>query len=292
MITMNKAPKAPYFSSIVTNSNPNNLRVYVRTYPVGKLVLDEINNFNVFCDKIETDRKIIMPDHIHFVLKIKEYLPLSLEFVLEQWQEMLFQKAKSLQLIPLSCQSLFEKGFNDIFFNHSVKWNVINNYIQDNPRRLWERWQNPKYFHRSENMEIYGVKCQLYGNISLLDNPLIYPVIVHRSDIKNSEVLNRKKEYWKYSILNGGVIAGAFRNEVEKEVRNYALNNGGRIIYLKDKPFEEKEKPKGKYYDFCKEGKLLYLYPEMHFSGKYQRRQECLYLNSMANSLYQRKPCF
>ncbi|MDE6867254.1 MAG: hypothetical protein K2J23_07650, partial [Muribaculaceae bacterium] len=62
------------------------------------------------------------------------------------------------------------------------------------------------------------------------------------------------------TILNDGVLVSPFINPAEKKVRDWAIDNGGSLIYLTYKPFPEKYKPQGKMFDLCAEGRLLIIF--------------------------------
>ena len=117
----------------------------------------------------------------------------------------------------------------------------------------------------------------------------MYPVIVHRR--YHEDELNRYRDIWRYAIYNGGVLVGAFVNEKEKEIKDEALEAGGKIIKLGYFPENNKWKPYKELFDNCKKGKLLMISPHelINFKkpGKEENisRQECLYLNEFAEMI-------
>lgn len=290
-ISVNKAKGIPDFSSIVTNRDPENPIVYVRTSPLGKIIQNGIKNFYNYCiksdarKKIETQRYIIMPDHIHFVLIIKEELDKELDYYIETWKEELTKEYTGIK--DGNPTSLFEKGFNDLFFKNKVKWERINHYIQRNPYWLWMRWEKPEFFRRVHDTVICGYKCSLYGNLSLLENPVKLPVIVHRRDYENPEVINRKYHYWEYGMLNGGVIVGGFGNKAEKQIRDRAINNDCKVILLNIERYDDREKPSEGLLERCAKGNLLIITLDFDLmpdeGGDF--RAKCLLRNDLAQRI-------
>ncbi len=120
-------------------------------------------------------------------------------------------------------------------------------------------------------------QCQLYGNHHLLDNPFKEQVIVHRAD--TAEQFERNKEKWLYTAANGGILVSPFISRREKEIRREAEELGGRFILIANRPFGDREKPVGKDFGLCAEGRLLIIAPQspLDFS-----RSACLQMNTLA----------
>lgn len=287
MITMNKAPDIMAFSSVVSNNANDNPRVFVRTSPLGKIIKAGIERINNFCPYLESSRFIIMEDHIHFVLKILNYMPYDLEHYLKEWQNILTDFAKRKGLIPPDIENIFNPDFNDLFFKHSVKWKRINRYIMRNPYWFWMRFKHPDFFNRKHDVEIGGIKCSLYGNLSLLDHPFIFHVLVHMRELDQTHILEKKLSEWEYIIRNGGVIVGAFRNKEEKKARDLAFETGGKVILIFDRGFAQREKPSEIYLEQCLKGNLLIISPdiEAYLGEEKGNRQMSLFLNHLAEKI-------
>lgn len=120
--------------------------------------------------------------------------------------------------------------------------------------------------------------CQLYGNIHLLNNPFKEQVIVHRAD--TPEQFERNKEKWLYTAVNGGILVSPFISKREKEIRREAEELGGRFILITNRPLGEREKPVGKDFELCAEGRMLIIAPQtpMDFS-----RIACQQMNKLAS---------
>ena len=287
MITINKGPELPNFSRIIHNKNLalSSKKVKTRLSPLGFVVLDALENLKKN-PKIEIYQHIIMPDHLHFILAIKEKLNESLGYLIGRFKRDIFKEAQRRAVIKPGVELVFENGFNDQFLKHNRSLEVLINYVKENPYRLRVRQVNPQFFERG-TVNVETVECQTYGNQVLLQNPFIEPVIIHRS--YSPEELRRWKERWLYAILNGGVIAGAFISKAEKEIFEYALENDAKIILLSNRSYDQREKPTGKLFAACSRGNLLIISPSELVINESKNdsltRENCLFLNKLAERI-------
>ena len=185
---------------------------------------------------------------------------------------------------------LFEKGYNDKILLHEGQLDNWKAYLNDNPRRLFLKRQNPHLFTVLCGMEVAGRKCQTVGNRFLLDIPDKMAIIVHRryTDEDNA----RLREEWLACGERGGVLVSAAISPKEKEVLREAMNRGYRIILLRENGFPKLYKPSGESFDACCEGRLLQISPwEYHMERMLITRAQCLELNGMAERIAQGDCC-
>ncbi len=181
-------------------------------------------------------------------------------------------------------QPLFEEGYCDKILMHERQLENWKHYLDDNPRRLLVKRQNPGLFTVLCGMEVVGEPCQGVGNRFLLDIPDKMAVIVHRryTDEENA----RLREEWLACGERGGVLVSAAISPKEKEVLREAMNRGYRIILLRENGFPKLYKPSGETFDACAEGLLLQISPwEFHMEKKVITRAQCLHLNAMAERI-------
>ena len=181
-------------------------------------------------------------------------------------------------------RSLFEAGYNDKILMHEGQLDNWKAYLDDNPRRLLVKRQNPGLFTVLHDMELAGRRCQIVGNRFLLDVPDKMAVIVHRryTDEENA----RWREEWLACGERGGVLVSAAIAPKEKEVLREAMNRGYRIILLRENGFPKPYKPSGESFDACSEGRLLQISPwEYHMEKRVITRAQCLELNAMAERI-------
>lgn len=272
-ITIGKAPACPAFSRI---SGSPAAPVVARS-PVGDIIERQIVNLPNLCSSLQILQYIIMPDHIHFAIFARQYLPRSIGRYIGM------MKVKCGQIIRETfpdISDVFSPDFHDRYLLPGHKLDTIFSYIRENPRRLLERRANPLFFQRVNNIEINGAHWQAFGNLQLLENPFKAPVVIHRAD--SDAVRFAKHRRWKHIYENGGILVSPFISPAEKEVRRLCEEAGGKIILLSNRPFEEKEKPAAHDFEQCSKGRLLILAPIAPLAPG---RASFLYLNSIAESI-------
>lgn len=278
---------------------------------LGATILrDEICKITQFYPQVEVWKVCIMPDHIHMIVRVKEDLPDGKHLGLvvagfkggcskaamrvrgmgeRPWNGGFDRSMNSGATVPLPSGKvipLFEEGYNDKILLHEGQLDNWKAYLDDNPRRLLIKRQNPELFTVLHGMEVAARGCQVVGNRFLLDIPDKMAVIVHRryTDEENA----RLREEWLACGERGGVLVSAAISPKEKEVLREAMDRGYRIILLRENGFPALYKPIGEAFDACSEGLLLQISPwEYHMESKMITRAQCLELNAMAESIAQ-----
>lgn len=272
-ITICKAPGCPEFSKILGGLE----QPVIERSRIGEIIESQILNFPNLCSSLLVLQYVIMPDHIHFAIFARDYLPR----VLGSYIGMM--KVKCGQLIRAEfpqLEDVFTPDFHDRYLRQHHRLSTIIEYIRQNPYRLLVRRFNPDYFTRINNIEIGDSLWQAYGNLQLMGNPFKAPVIIHRSD---SEILKaNKRRRWKHLAENGGVLVSPFISPEEKAVRRQCEQVNGKIILLSNAPFGEREKPSAHDFEHCAQGCLLILAP---MTPMPPGRKTFLYLNAFAESI-------
>ncbi len=272
-ITIGKAPSCPVFSYVSgTPSSP-----LVTRSTIGEIIEQQILNFPNLCSSLQILQYVIMPDHIHFVIFARDYLPRAIGSYIGMMKVKTGQAIR--ETIP-NLKEIFTTDFHDRYLLPTHKLATIINYIQENPKRLLERRQNPLFFQRVNNIKIKGTLWQAYGNLQLLSNPFKGPVVIHRAD--SEATLCAKHRRWKHLSENGGVLVSPFISQAEKEVRRECEEAGGKIILISNHPLGEREKPAAHDFTQCSRGTLLILAPLTPLPSG---RQTFLFLNSIAESI-------
>ena len=291
MLTLVVEGRVPLFGELKGNAevplgSPNTPRVEYSE--LGRTILrDEICKINKFYPQVEVWKVCIMPDHIHMIVRVKEDLPEKkhLGKVVAGFKSgcnNAYWKIFGMNEPPR--QGLFEEGYNDKILLHEGQLDNWKAYLDDNPRRLLLKRQNPELFTVLYGMEVADHNCQIVGNRFLLDIPDKMAVIVHRryTDEENA----RLREEWLACGERGGVLVSAAIAPKEKEVLREAMNRGYRIILLRENGFPELYKPSGEAFDACSVGLLLQISPwEYHMEKKTITRAQCLELNAMAERI-------
>lgn len=231
---------------------------------LGKLIQKEIMDIPRHHREIRIMRFVLMPDHIHVVMGVKERLKRKLGNELAG-----FLGACSKHRMAIcgdsELKTLF-KPFNDrIIYNFQQLDRAIK-YVVDNPRRLIIKRKLPDLFKRYLHLDIAGHEYAAYGNIFLLKGISLLPVRIHRrwSEQEFADYKNR----CRIVISQGAIPISPAIHKAEKEIINSAVESGSSVILLKDQGFEARFKPKGKEFDLCSEGRLLLLAPWPENTGR------------------------
>ncbi len=264
------------------------LAPYVEYSALGRaIVQEEQKKVNRYYPQVEVWKLCVMPDHLHMIVRVNEDMgeEKHLGKVVAGFKSgcnNAYWKLFNMNEPPR--QGLFEKGYCDKILMYEGQLDNWKHYLDDNPRRLMMKCQNPELFTILTGMEIAGEQCQVVGNRFLLDIPDKIAVIVHRrySDEENA----RLREEWLGCGERGGVLVSAAISQKEKEVLREAMNRGYNIILLRENGFPKLYKPSGEAFDACARGLLLQVSPwEFHYEKRVITREQCLYLNAMAERL-------
>ena len=264
MITILKSSSYPVFSTI--NRDPDSVKIapVVNLLPGGEIIAECLERLCRNNPQLKILRYVVMPDHLHFEIFVMSRTERPLGSVIaafknnctkEYWLR--YPDSES----ALKKASMFDSGFNDkIAIRAGAKDNFYN-YIADNPRRYLVKKLCSDYFYHKLLIEINGLKCGLYGNLFLLDNPIKSFVKISRDKTRMSD-LDKKIQEWNETIRCGGVLVSPFINPAEIEFRDKAIINGSDLIIILDYRFTERAKPYKSLFDLCAEGRLLIISTE------------------------------
>lgn len=255
---------------------------------LGNAILkEEIPKINRYYPMVEVWKTCLMPDHLHFIIRVHENLPdrKQLGDIIKSFKQGCNKAYKRLFHIPNSMNApLFEEGFCDKILHEDGQLDHWKNYLDDNPRRLIIKTANPDFFSRRHRLSIDGHECAAMGNIFLLDIPDKKFVVVHRRDTE--EEYKRNVEAWTQCGENYGVLVGAFISEREKAVKKIAIEHQYPLILFTEEGMGPYYKPSGQDFDLCAEGRLLLVSPWPDAPKKsHITRQECLRLNELAEKI-------
>ena len=253
-ITLKKAYETPCFSTIGGSLDGP----MVNLSPLGKILQTNIVTVSDIDDSLKMLQYIIMPDHVHLLLRVIKYLNEPLGLHISR------MKIKALQMARdrgVYSQSIFESNFHDRFLRKDHSLDAIFQYIRQNPYRLLVRRFYPDYFQRVNNLFVFnGQIWQAYGNMHLLANPFKEAVICHKADA-GSQKERMLEMGWMYTAANGGVLVSPFISPKEKDIRHKADDVGGKIIMISNEAFGERYKPGGRIFELCEEGRMLLVAP-------------------------------
>lgn len=230
----------------------------------------------------------LMPDHIHGLIFVKREQEVHLGQMIKG-----FKIGCSRAWWALSGASsynsqhrtaLFEPGYNDSILKGPNQLENMNNYMDDNPRRLAIKRLYPNLFKQVWNQTIGSTTYAIFGNSWLLNRPVRMQVKCHRSDSEeNLKLIERQKAHFLEQAKKGAVIVCPCISTGEKEIARAILEAKLPLIVILENGFSPKYKPPGQYFDACADGRLLMLAPWPYHTEKRKiTRQQCNQLNNMA----------
>ena len=247
--------------------------------PFGKVIRNSIENFPKEFPFFQNYQYKVMPDHVHWFINVKERLPKHLGKYISLFKGEIAKNISSFLLRNLASEDIFQPNYTDKIIYPGKNFNVIFNYIRENPHRLAMRIQFPEFFRRVDEIKIGDKIYSSYGNQFLLTNPFKEAIIIHRR-YSPQEIEELRKE-WLRTAIGGGVLISPFISPSEKTIRDEAEKLGCKFILIQDQPFSEKFKPPKHNFDLCSEGKLLIIAPKEPMKEK-SFRNKCIEMNELA----------
>lgn len=293
MITINAANGVPPFSLLSGIPGSHDFKPRCNNTVIGDIIAKGISEIKANFPFTNILRRVIMPEHIHFVIFIKDAGICHLGEIIRKFKADCTRYYAGF-ITPRTADwndrlpNLFEDGYHDRILLKEGQLAKMLNYVSDNPRRRLLRKLNPEFNKRHYISDGKGKEYETYGNVGLLDDPDIEAVKI--SSKYSDEELRHRKLNWKRTVENCGVLASPFISDAEKRVRDWAIENGGRIIYIETNGFGPRFAPKGRLHDLCCEGRLLIIAPKAYQSAKAPLlRKQCESLNELALSIAEGK---
>lgn len=231
---------------------------------------------------------VVMPDHVHFIIHVREYLPAHLGRYISRLKTVCTLAVSELPGYPVDTDGnplhIFEDNYHDRIIRNDSMLETERRYLDDNPRRYLLRKQHPEYFSSPVRITINGEHYSAFGNILLLKDIHPEPAIISRR--YTPEHLSRLKAGWEEAARSRKALVSPFISKPEKEIKKAVLESGGRIIEILDNGFPERYKPSGTAFDLCLEGRLLQIAPLVYETSKIPlTRNRALELNATARKI-------
>lgn len=283
-LILHKSCEAPVFGVIAGDSRiaPGEAGcAHIQLSPLGNIIREEIISWPVYHNKLELYQYVVMPDHVHILVRVKEYLEKPLGCYVGGMKTGIHKRA-----ILINDCDIFKENFTDKIIHPGRNLDDIFRYIRENPHRLAMRIQHQEFFTRLRTLTVGSFNCQAYGNLFLLRNPDKMQIIVHRKDT-DAEFKELCQEAYEFA-KEGGVIVSPFISKREKDLREMAESVDARIILIQNESFSERYKPTEHNFRLCESGRLLIIAPlknqRFATSPEYKEisREECLQMNSLA----------
>ena len=288
MITMTKAAGVRNFSRLTGEPQypPGHpLAPKVQLLAAGRIIAEQLLRIKEINSDLEIYDSVIMPDHIHFIVHVKEVIKRHLGKYLGMFKVRITQELRKLDPVMASTgASTFEENYHDRILLKRGQLDIMKKYIRDNPRRLLIKQKYPYFFQRLLGVNIGGELYDCYGNPFLLQNPDKQQVMV-RSAWSDKDFDEHKRRWLAY-VSHGAILVSPFISSREKIVRDEALNMGGSVIIIRKERFPERYKPEKRYFELCSEGRLLLICK--HGAAEYSpelRRNEAMDMNGIAKRI-------
>jgi len=268
MITMVTAGRLPLFGVCRDNR--------VELSSAGEVVQRRWFEIPSFRPSIEASTLVVMPDHLHGILYVKERLSKPMGNTLRGFASGVTSELR--KSAGNSILKVWEKGFHDRVIMNSDTLKAERNYIHDNPRRFCLKKANPDLFvrvNRLDNPRLPERESWAgFGNLFLLDLPELVAVQVSRRATED-EIAALKGRVLE-RIEGGAVMVSPFISPGEKEIARLVMEQEhGGLILMKPDGFAPLYKPSGKYFDLCAQGRLLVLSAFVYTGRKQALTREC-----------------
>lgn len=285
-ITLRKAPEAPAFSKVIGDPrlpdwSPEAPRVILT--PVGEIVNREITGIERMHPALSLIEKVIMPDHIHLILFVRDRVPQH------PGRYIAAAKARCKKLVneafpELGWIKIFEPKYVDVIISREGQLPVEIDYVRKNPRKLQLMRHYPDFFVRNISITFDSERLMGFGNPFLLKKHFRFQVHVRKHWNDEEFYAYRKK---CYSLCRaGGIAVSPFYSPREKIIYQDIVEAGGEIIRVHKEKLGERYKPGGREFDLCAAGRLLIIHeleaPE--YDPKLTRGQ-AVRLNGLAERL-------
>ena len=250
---------------------------------LGEAIVHELHSIPEHYPQVAIWQVQLMPDHLHFILFVKERLPVHLGKVIIGFKVGCNRAYRSL--MAAGGQSmLWENGYNDRILEGPGHLQRMKEYLRDNPHRHAVKRARPDLFTVRQGVQAGGHEFAAQGNVFLLVAP--QRVAVKCSRDLTQEQINEKCRHFLELARNGAVLVSPSISKGEKKVMRTAFEQGYPTIILLENGFAPLAKPGGRRFDACAAGRLLLLAPWAHHNERLTiRRDQCLSLNDMARDI-------
>jgi hypothetical protein len=260
----------------------------IRLSDCGAVVRESFASFfKSCCEYIKLRKIVIMPDHIHFIITAVRYLPKHLGYFISDIKK-LCSDSVHRHCSPFAwasgLDSIFDGGFHDRIIRYEEMYERERLYLQNNPRRRLVRMLYPEMFSRPVKIILNGVEVSAFGNLDLLENPII-DLLVVRSAF-TPEILEQLALRWQSAARQGGVVVSPFISKKEQAMRDMVIAAGGNVIQVCNHGFHERYKPATEWDELMLQGRFLQIgRPEFNSRRDELTRSHAMGLNRFAGRI-------
>ena len=251
-------------------------RPWIDLSPLGNRITECWREIPQFYPQVRLLALQLMPDHLHGIIHVTDRLPRHLGHVINGFKVGCNRVARELSLSPL-----WEEGYNDRILQGQGQLNAMFRYLQDNPRRLWTKRNNPEWFKQQQDIMIGDQSVTVMGNRFLLDSP--NKVAVKCSRKMSDDELEHTMARFLMMAQRGAILVSPRISPGEKAVMDMVQAAGFPFIQLLENGFSPLWKPGGAKFDACANGQALFVAPwPYHSDRRTITRDQCNQLNHLA----------
>ena len=283
---------SPWLGSLVIADTAEGSSYTIQLTDYGSACLAALEELPQYYPQAHLLEVQVMPEHVHFVLFIQQPLPVPLGKLLRGIKAGVSKRWKAIGETHHRKTPQWASGFQDTILLHEHQLERMCAYVRDNPRRLAEKQQHPHYFCTVRHIQLplyqtpFIGTFQALGNVNLLHYPLFqvqcsrrfftYQRVKMRTGglkiLKNAQhepqIAQQTSDYQALltealtAVDKGWVLLSPCISDGERQIAREVLNRGGRLIVFRNKSFAPHgEKPSGRAFDACAQGRLLQLAP-------------------------------
>lgn len=286
LVTLCVECRNPLFGTLC-DADSEHPHPWVKPSELGIKVLEHWSYVMIDNPEVKTLGFQLMPEHVHGIIFVSEQLSRHLGHLIARFKAKCTKSFRSL----LECSetqsrkiALWEPGYNDRILYGKGQLETWVNYLRDNPRRAWVKRNNIEFFNARQGVTIGLNKVSVMGNHFLLDYP--YKIAVKCSRSMTDKEIEDACVHYLSNAKDGAVLVSPCISRGEKEVMRRAFDAGFPQIILLENGFAPKQKPSGRQFDACTEGRLLLVAPwEHHNQRRVITREQCMALNRLAEEI-------
>lgn len=255
---------------------------YIKESGLGHIIAKSILNIQKLYPIIKMYQFMVMPDHVHILLRVLAWSDEHLDFYIKSLKDSVAVEYSKLLCREITSDCIFEESYCDKPLLLKRSLNGLYIYIKENPHRFAMRLQFPNFFKRLRNLVICGNQYEAFGNLFFLRNPDKEVVKISRYISEKEKQI--KREAFIEKAKRGTVLVSPFISKDEKDVRKEAETYGASVILITHEKFTERYKPASHDFNLCCGGRLLII--SMGCPPKtVLTREICVRMNELAQKI-------
>ena len=258
--------------------------------PYGQAVLEALEAMPQLYPQVRILAHQLMPEHFHFIVFVESPLPKPLGALVRGFKA---GAAKRWKALSPSGNALprWADGFQDTILFRQGQLQTMIEYLRANPERLAEKRANPDLFRRVASLSLpldggrFTGHFEALGNRHLLSRPMhqvqcsrqffAYQRVpkaggglkIARTSDDEPVVARTSPEYEMRladaldASAHGAVVLSPCISDGERQIAREALVRERPLIAFRNMGFSKLEKPVGRLFKACAEGRILLLAP-------------------------------